>query len=60
MATMMCLSYGAQYLPTERFSVFGEAGLGVTYSISESSATTLTITGHTWGTRAGVGVVVYF
>ena len=53
-------SYGAQYLPTERFSVFAEAGLSVTYSKSESSASTFSTTGHTWGTRAGMGVVVYF
>lgn len=61
-------SFGAQYSLSRRFSVYGEAGLA--YSSNDSTftssaslfgvATTGKITGHTFGTRAGVGVVVYF
>jgi hypothetical protein len=54
------LSYGAQYLATDRFGVFGEAGLGGSFTRLTSTATQLRTTGHSWGTRGGVGVTVYF
>jgi outer membrane protein with beta-barrel domain len=58
-------SFGAQYSPTPRFSVFGEVGLGFSRQTSHSSVTTLVIIpstdvkGNSWGTRAGVGIVFY-
>ena len=59
-------SIGVQYSPGRRFSVYGEAGLAYTRGNSrfETSPSLLgTVTGettsNTFGTRAGVGVVVY-
>jgi opacity protein-like surface antigen len=59
-------SFGVQYTPTRRFSVYGEAG--IVYTDSEAffdAGTTGILTGGTstntaFGTRAGVGVVLYF
>jgi hypothetical protein len=52
--------FGAQYSPHERFSIFGEVGLGVAHSsggivggFSEAHSTTTS-------TRTGVGVIFYF
>ena len=59
-------SFGVQYMPTKRFSVYGEAG--VLYQTSEATFATTTAgvstegksTTDTFGTRAGVGIVWYF
>jgi opacity protein-like surface antigen len=60
-------AFGVQYMPTRRFSVYGEAGLA--YSHSAASYTIGTSTGvpsegkstnTAFGTRAGVGIVWYF
>jgi opacity protein-like surface antigen len=61
-------SFGVQYSPTRRFSVYGEAGLA--YARSESTFTsTSTVPGFSasgrttsssFGTRAGIGAVLYF
>ena len=61
-------SFGSQYMPVERFGVFGEAGLGFARRSSErvtngapgpssftTKATTISI-----GTRYAIGVVFYF
>ncbi len=48
-------SFGAQYSLSRKFGVFGEAGLGYTDQRSSSSSKA-----HTFGTRAGVGVLFYF
>lgn len=54
-------SVGAQHKLGTRFSVFGEIGLG--YSRSTIGAGSLAITeatASTFGTRSGVGVILYF
>jgi hypothetical protein len=56
-------SFGAQYAPNKRFSVFGELGFG--YSLTESTPLVVTqsvskIRATSWATRTGVGVVLYF
>jgi hypothetical protein len=52
--------FGAQYSPHQRFSVFGEVGLGVTRStgriVDTGSESHTTAT----STRTGVGVIFYF
>lgn len=60
-------SFGAQYSLSRRFSVYGEAGLAYSRSDSTFKSTaslsgvaTGTTTSHGFGTRAAVGVVVYF
>jgi hypothetical protein len=54
-------SFGAQYAPTRRFSVFGELGLSYSSQRAESSSFTATETeGSTFGVRSAVGVVLYF
>jgi hypothetical protein len=55
-------SIGVQFSPARKFSVYGEAG----YGLSRGSAdleTPIGTTSHTstnWGTRSGVGVILYF
>jgi hypothetical protein len=57
-------SVGAEYQLHRRFAVFAETGLA--YSRAHSADTTLapgvplTTSSHTWGTRAGVGAILYF
>lgn len=57
--------FGAQYSPSARFSVFGEAGLSFSHRSTEplvNNATTSTgkLTGNGWGTTGNVGVIFYF
>ena len=49
-------SFGAQYGLGNRFAVFGELGLEVAHHTTDRP---LSSTGNSWGTRAGVGVVLY-
>lgn len=55
-------SFGAEYLLHRRFAVYAETGL--MYGHTKTSNTSLTISfdssSHTWGTRAGVGAILYF
>jgi opacity protein-like surface antigen len=55
-------SFGAQYGLGDRFSVFGEVGLGYAdqRSSSDISAFQSSTVSHTWSSRTGVGVVLYF
>jgi hypothetical protein len=54
-------SFGAQYSPNRRFSVFGELGLNYASQQTESSLSSLYETeGSTFGVRSAVGVIVYF
>lgn len=53
-------SYGVQYLPTERFSVFGEVGIGGAFGRGRASNSGNKSDGHGWGTRSGIGMIVYF
>jgi opacity protein-like surface antigen len=55
-------AFGAQYTLGERFSVFGEVGLGYAdqRSSSDTSAFQSSTVSHTWSSRTGVGVVLYF
>lgn len=55
-------SFGAQYAPTRRFSVFGEIGYGFSRSSTQvASLISLnkTVT-RTWSPRSAVGVIFYF
>ena len=52
-------SFGAQYSPTPKFSVFGEVGIGYTRQRSESGLTGLQIKGNSVGSRTGVGIIFY-
>jgi hypothetical protein len=54
-------SFGAQYSPNRRLSVFGEVGLD--YSQQDSSTSrrgALEVEGSSFGTRGAVGIVWYF
>lgn len=60
-------SFGVQYSPTRRFGVYGEAGVQYGRTTSTFTATTQPgfsssgkTTGYTFGTRAGVGAILYF
>jgi len=53
-------SFGAQYSPSSKFSVFGETGFGYTHASSKSDASSTEIKSNGWGTRAGVGIIFYF
>jgi hypothetical protein len=58
-------SFGAQYAIGDRFSVFGEVGLGFSRTVSTpfTSSSILALGGSTssaLSTRSGAGVVVYF
>jgi opacity protein-like surface antigen len=62
-------SFGVQYTPNDRFGIFGEFGVGYTKQSGEqvsapsgggSTASRSESRGHSAGTRAGVGVVLYF
>ena len=53
-------SFGAQAWIGQRFSAFGEVGLGYTRGTAKSSLTGFETTNTTVATRAGVGVALYF
>jgi hypothetical protein len=54
-------SFGAQYAPTRRFSVFGEVGVNYATQHSESSSfAAAEAEGSTFGIRSVVGVILYF
>jgi hypothetical protein len=53
-------SFGAQYAPHERFSIFGEVGLFYNTSKSESSLSPTIGEGHSLSTRTSAGVIFYF
>jgi opacity protein-like surface antigen len=55
-------AFGAQYALGERFSVFGEVGVGYADQKSSSDISTFqsSTVSHTWSSRTGVGVVLYF
>jgi hypothetical protein len=55
-------SFGAQYNPVPRFSVFGEIGLEYARSSSSYDAgpETFESTSSGFGTRTAVGVILYF
>lgn len=55
-------SFGAQYAPVRRFSVYGEIGYGVSRASTEFRTPIVTskITGWNWSTRTTVGVILYF
>ena len=56
-------SFGAEFQLHRRFAVFGEAGITYSHTVMDNPAgfgASVSNTGHTWGTRAGVGAIVYF
>jgi hypothetical protein len=55
-------SFGAQYSLSERFSAFGEIGFGVTHArtTTDSAIVGSESSSNSWGTRTGVGVILYF
>jgi hypothetical protein len=53
-------SFGAQYSPIRRFSVFGEVGLHYTSQHSEAPFSVLSETdGAAFGVRSAIGIVLY-
>jgi hypothetical protein len=52
-------SFGAQYSLGDRFGVFGEVGFGFNHSTAKSSFSGTTLSGNTWGSRTGVGIIFY-
>ncbi len=57
-------SFGAEYQLHRRFAVFGEAGITYSHTVADNpsgfSGASVSTTGHIWGTRAGLGAIVYF
>lgn len=53
-------AFGAQYAPTERFSVFGEVGLGYNSQRVRSNLSSTRADARTVSSRTGVGIVFYF
>jgi hypothetical protein len=56
-------SFGAEYSLGERFSVFGEIGLGYSHTSIPSSGmalSTFKVTGHSTSTRSSMGVTIHF
>lgn len=51
-------TFGAQFFATPHFSVYGEAGIAFTHHKTATGSSTA-VKGSTWGTVAGVGVVMY-
>jgi hypothetical protein len=51
-------SFGVEYSVQKRFALFGESGIA--HSHSSTTLGDVTATLHSWGTRAGVGVIFYF
>jgi opacity protein-like surface antigen len=56
------VAFGAEYALGDRFSVFGEVGVGYANQKSSSDISTFqsSTVSHTWSSRTGVGVVLYF
>ena len=53
-------TFGAEYTPGSRFSVFGDVGVAFARATTSSSGLTASKTsGYAWGTTAGVGVIFY-
>jgi len=53
-------TFGAEYTPASRFSVFAEVGVAFSrLTTSSSGFISSKISGNTWGTTAGVGVIFY-
>ena len=52
-------SFGAAYLLHRRFAIYAEAGLAYSHTRSPSSIS-VDSSSHSWGTRAGVGAILYF
>lgn len=54
-------SVGAQYTLGKRFGIFGEVGVGYQHSrLTGPVPIQAGFTGHSVGTRSGVGVILYF
>jgi hypothetical protein len=53
-------TFGANYRLGDRFSIFGETGIGFTSPTSSSSSRSDSVTSYIIGSRAGVGAVVHF
>jgi hypothetical protein len=59
-------SFGAEYQLHRRFAVFAETGLIYTHSSTDNTSTTagapfsFSTTSNSWGTRSGVGAILYF
>ena len=54
-------SYGVQYRPSDPFSIYGEVGIGGSSGETKgSTAPSLRSSSTSWGTRAGIGMALYF
>lgn len=52
-------SFGAEYSLGEKFAVFGEVGFGFNHTTANSSTSPSKVSGNTWGSRTGVGVIFF-
>ena len=52
--------FGGQYSLNDRFSVFGEVGVGYAHATSEFELSGAKTTRDSWGPRTGVGVILSF
>jgi hypothetical protein len=55
-------SFGAEYLLHRRFAVFAETGLIYSHANNDGAnpGVSLESSSHAWGTRAGIGAILYF
>ena len=53
-------SFGAEYAISDRFSAFGEVGIGYTHQKARNSSNTTETTTGAWFMRSGVGVILFF
>jgi hypothetical protein len=54
-------SFGVQYGLSDKFSVFGELGVGFNHAKTTGSTSQVTTSkGNSWSTRSGVGLIYYF
>ena len=52
--------FGAQFSLNDRFSVFGELGVSYAHATSDMDFSGTKSTRDSWGTRTGVGVILFF
>ena len=52
-------SFGGEYSLGRKFGVFGEVGFGFSHQTTKSSLLPTELSGTSWGSRAGVGIIFY-
>ncbi|HEU4891009.1 MAG TPA: hypothetical protein VFT47_05635 [Vicinamibacterales bacterium] len=52
-------SFGGEYALGRKFGVFGEVGFGFSHQTTKSNVLPTELSGNSWGSRAGVGVIFF-